>query len=125
MPKVLLLIEDYPAARRAFKRRLTGQGYTIHEAESLQAARDLMATTPEVIDVILADTNLGDGDSPSLHAELVDIMTMHRIGWVSITGGATRAQREYFSDHGVTIVGKPIVQLEELVEAIEAAYQRG
>ncbi len=125
MPKVLLLIEDEPVVRRVIRRRLERQGYTVHEASGVQEAHNFMHSTPEVVDVIVADTNLGDGNSPSLHRELTDILTAHKVGWVSITGGATRTQREYFSDRGVTIVSKPIAKIEELVEAIEAAYQRG
>lgn len=125
MSKTILSIEDDPAVSRALKRYLERMGYMVHETSSLGEAHGFMTSTPELIDVIVADTNLGDGDSPNLHSALIDIMITHKIGWVSVTGGASGYQRQYFARHNVTVLEKPILEIEELTTAIEAAYKRG
>lgn len=118
--KAILLIEDDGAVRRPVKRQLEKRGYTVLEAASLAEARVIIATC----DVVVSDTNLGDGDGPMLHrASKNEVLAKLKIGWVAITGAASEAQFQYYADQGIEVVLKPI-DIDALVRAVEKAYRR-
>jgi DNA-binding NtrC family response regulator len=56
----ILIIDDEPARRRALAARLIGAGHTVEEADSVAAARALLARGD--FDVALSDMRLPDGD---------------------------------------------------------------
>ena len=117
----LLVIEDNELIAVALIRMLEMVGYEVLAADSLQAARQVITTHADVIDVIVSDINLGDGSSRHLHAAVRSLLTAHGINWISMTAsvGPSRA-RAYFKDHGIPVVDKE--DIEELLEAIKEAF---
>jgi DNA-binding response OmpR family regulator len=67
MPFVLL-VDDSAVARHAVARRLTAEGFQVHEAASAAEARAIPLAG---IACAIIDVELLDGDGPSLAAELL------------------------------------------------------
>jgi two-component system sensor histidine kinase TorS len=63
----LLLVDDSAVARHAVARRLTAEGFQVHEAGSAAEAR---AIPLDGLAGAIIDVELLDGDGPSLAAEL-------------------------------------------------------
>ncbi|MDQ5952767.1 MAG: hypothetical protein QG626_897 [Patescibacteria group bacterium] len=103
---------------------LERRGYSVIEATSLGEAKSLIETNLDSIEVILSDINLGDGNSTGLHAAVLPLLSLHFIGWVSMTGGASQEERQYFTDHGVTVIEKSTLNFDTLQAAITSASKR-
>lgn len=122
--KKILLIEDESLIRRAARRMLKKNGYTVMEASSLSEAKRLIEENLSAIDIVVSDINLGDGNSTTLHAAMLPLLALHFIGWVSMTGGASEEERGYFTEHGVTVIEKSAITADLLDQAIQSAYKR-
>ncbi len=122
--KKILLIEDDGSIRRSLRRMLERRGYSVIEAASLGEAKPLIETNLDSIEVILSDINLGDGNSTDLHAAVLPLLALHFVGWVSMTGGATQEERQYFTDHGVKVIEKSTLNFDTLQAAITSASKR-
>lgn len=60
----LLIVEDQPLAASQLASALERAGYAVEQAESVHAARLLLACQP--FDAIISDVNLPDGEGPAL-----------------------------------------------------------
>jgi PAS domain S-box-containing protein len=66
----ILLVDDEPAVLRAVKRILENEGAEVLVAEGPTAARDVLATDPRPIDVLLTDVLMPEASGPELANEL-------------------------------------------------------
>ena len=110
MKKVVLIVEDEPALRRALRRILLREEYHVSEVACVEAALSVIAER-ETLDVVLTDYDLPDG----LGDEVVRAAQARGVPVVMMTGGNKRAPA------GVALLEKPfeldamIAKLSEVV----------
>jgi two-component system cell cycle sensor histidine kinase/response regulator CckA len=61
----ILLVEDEPTVRAFAARALRLRGYVVHEADSAEAALDLLSNSAFVVDVFMSDVVMPGMDGPS------------------------------------------------------------
>ena len=83
MPSVLL-VDDSAVARRAVARRLSVEGFQVHEAGSAAEARGVALAG---LACAILDVELSDGDGPSLAGELLAVRASLPIAF--FTAGAS------------------------------------
>ena len=66
--KTVLVVDDEPAIRMLCRLNLELEGFRVLEADSLGAARRVLASEP--VAVLLTDVHIGDGDGRDLAREL-------------------------------------------------------
>jgi DNA-binding response OmpR family regulator len=64
----VLVVDDEPSIRLLCRVNLELEGFTVLEASSLRAAREVLGA--EQVDVLLVDVHVGDGDGRDLVREL-------------------------------------------------------
>ena len=64
----MLVVDDEPSIRLLCRVNLELEGFTVLEASSLRAAREVLGA--EQVDVLLVDVHVGDGDGRDLVREL-------------------------------------------------------
>jgi Response regulator containing CheY-like receiver, AAA-type ATPase, and DNA-binding domains len=64
----VLVVDDEPSIRLLCRVNLELEGFTVLEASSVRAARDVLAA--EQVDVLLVDVHIGDADGRDLIREL-------------------------------------------------------
>jgi CheY-like chemotaxis protein len=67
--RTVLLVDDSAVARRVLARRLSAEGFFVHEASSAEAAREADARS---LSCVIVDLELADGDGTDLADALLD-----------------------------------------------------
>ncbi len=73
-PEHVLLIDDYELSRAVLELHLAAAGYRVTEAESGEAAVDLLRTKADEIDVVLSDLQMPGLHGPELAEQLRRVM---------------------------------------------------
>lgn len=118
-PYDILLVEDTPDILERNRTTLTGQGYTVHTAETLECARKLLED--HSFDLLVLDVMLPDGSGLELCRELrnkisAPILFLTSLGDSDQIVGGLRAG-------GDDYITKPY-RMEELLARVEAQLRR-
>lgn len=115
----ILIVDDEKGIRFALKKALQKEGHTVHEAENLSTAREILAQ--ETVDVLLLDMKLPDGSGLELlseckqqHADKIVIM-MTAFGDVDMAVSAMQMGAENFRT-------KPF-NVDEMKQCIQKAVE--
>lgn len=126
-PNTILVVEDDTASRKLIRTVLRDRGYTIQEAEDLEAAREALSRgTP---DLVLLDMRLKGRDGLELVRKLRSDPRYEKLPIAAVTAHAMYQDRNRFLQAGCdAYISKPIDtrQLPPLVDdLIERGRRRG
>jgi CheY-like chemotaxis protein len=114
--KTILVVDDHPDSREIMERVLSRAGYSVKVAGTVADARRLCSGG--MIDLLVADVTLPDGDGWGLMRELVRDCGQRRI---AVSGHAAAADEKRSLDAGfLAHVTKPIA-VARLTEAVKRA----
>ena len=117
----ILVVEDDRSMARLLERLLVTNGYQVHIATTVAAARAVVAQTS--IDLVILDRLLPDGDGLTLARELKHGANALRIYVLMLSGvSSTRAKVEGFDGGADDYVAKPFAH-EELLARIRAGLR--
>lgn len=114
--KTILIVEDLPVVRRAFKRALSKSGYDVKTANN--AADGLKKLSMEKIDLVLTDVVMpgiiqGDEMAQTIRNDTEELPIIIISGFPRTVERISTMQDQY-----TKVLKKPI-KMEELLEAIE------
>jgi signal transduction histidine kinase len=102
----LLIVDDEPLLRKAFRRVLTG--HDVIEVESGSAALEVLRDDRE-FDMIICDLMMPNLDGPGLYEVLSDLDASLAERMVFVTGGAVTSRgRQFVADHRPIVLEKPV-----------------
>ena len=103
----ILYVEDNAENRLLVRRILQAEGYQVLEADSAQAAIEVVRSQPP--DLILMDINLPEIDGYTLTSRLKSIPAFGRIPIIALTANVMRGDRERTLEAGCDgYIQKPI-----------------
>lgn len=115
----ILVVDDDPKVRNLLSRCLTGEGFTVLEAETAPQALDLATRTP--LDLITLDINLGHGDGFEVARR---VRAFSDVPIVMITGKDDVIDRVVGLELGADdYITKPF-HLRELVARVKSVLRR-
>jgi DNA-binding response OmpR family regulator len=86
--KTILLVDDEESDRKSFCQILEGEGYTVLTADSYQRAYGIFESTTKLVDLLIADVSLPDGNGCELALAIRDSKPDIRVLFVSGHVGA-------------------------------------
>lgn len=104
--KIILVVEDDVVLQKVFTRLFTSHGFIVISAGSRRQATEILHGQ-DPIDLVVSDTDLGDGSGYELHRDLPP--HRHNLPWLA-TSGNFEDQHEalkYYVDHRIDMIGKP------------------
>jgi two-component system, OmpR family, KDP operon response regulator KdpE len=114
---VVLVVDDEPAIRLLCRVNLEFEGYEVHEAGTIEAARAALATVE--VALVLLDMHLGLDDGMVLLREIVSHDP--RVP-VAVVSGSTDIHHEDYS-LADAVLGKPFT-IEELTDTVRTLAAR-
>src|SRR5215210_867849 len=116
-PPRILLVDDHEASARALSRLLRSHGYHVTTAYTFNGALAL-AAAPGVVDLLICDVDLPDGNGCELLRRLRAFFGGRAIPGIAITGHDGWVEESARAGYG-RFLHKPL-QLDDVLEAIEA-----
>jgi two-component system cell cycle sensor histidine kinase/response regulator CckA len=113
----ILLVEDEDAVRMFSARALRNKGYEVHEANSGEAALNVMATTEKPIDLLITDVIMPQMDGPTL-VEVVR-RTQPDLKVIFISGYTEdRVRSQFAANEEIHFLAKPFT-LKQLASKVK------
>jgi two-component system chemotaxis response regulator CheY len=117
--KKILTVDDSPTMRRLVSMTATGEGYSVLESESGEAALELLQT--ENVDMIILDINMGGITGIETLRRIKEMPTRKNIPVMMLTTESTNAVKDKAKQYGAKgWITKPFTQsqLREVINSV-------
>lgn len=125
---LVLVVDDLLGLRRMASARLKQNGFETVEAETVVAAAQAVREIDELY-LVVSDLQLQGGTARDLHRQIGTLLQERHGLFVLLTGSRLEddpklaSYSEYFQEHGVRVMYKPLISWQEDIIPILCAFR--